>query len=104
MNGQPLVPDVAPAEAATIAINYKHPDDDGTYALPTKLAVWWKRYKMIIDCNDGSLELYDLAEDSLEPTNVVGREPRLCASSDSNLGERIVKQTGTTKLTYAKIG
>lgn len=105
MEGQPLAPGVAPAEAATVAINYKHPDDDGTtHPLPSKLAIWWKRYKMIIGCNDGPLELYDLANDPEEQINLASREPELVRQLKLKLKQQLANQTGPTKLACAKIG
>jgi hypothetical protein len=35
---------------------------------------WWNRFKLIAGCNDGPVELYDLANDPDEQINLAERE------------------------------
>jgi arylsulfatase A-like enzyme len=63
MNGQALTENGDPSEAETIAVNFKHPVRGIHYPLPTKLAIWSGRYKMIVTCDGSKVELYDLVED-----------------------------------------
>lgn len=63
MDGQALTEDSDPSEAETIVVNFKHPVRGIHYPLPTKLAIWWGRYKMIVLCDGSKVELYDLAKD-----------------------------------------
>lgn len=63
MEGQPLTEGSDPNNTETIAVNFKHPVKGTHYPLPTKLAIWSGQYKMIVSCDKGKVELYDLTED-----------------------------------------
>ena len=66
MDGQALTEAGNPKDADTIALNFKHPLRGVHYPLPTRLALWSGRYKMIVHCDGSKVELYDLAEDPAE--------------------------------------
>ena len=63
MEGQPLTEGSDPNNSETIAVNFKHPVKGTHYPLPTKLAIWSGQYKMIVACDKGKVELYDLTKD-----------------------------------------
>ena len=63
------MPGVPPENRATVTINFKHPDGNGFYPLPTRIAIWRDQYKLIVTCASGALELYDLKRDPLEQFN-----------------------------------
>ena len=69
MNGQVLTEDGDPRDTDTIAVNFKHPLRGVHYPLPTKLALWSGRYKLIVHCDGSKVELYDLIEDPAEQTD-----------------------------------
>ena len=66
MDGQVLTEAGDPKDADTIAVNFKHPLRGVHYPLPTKLALWSGRYKLIVHCDGSKVELYDLTEDPAE--------------------------------------
>lgn len=66
MDGQTLTERSDPSNVETIAVNFKHPVRGTHYPLPTKLAIWSGKYKMIVACDKGKVELHDLAEDPEE--------------------------------------
>jgi arylsulfatase A-like enzyme len=103
MDGQALDRESSPAEVATIALNYKHPDSKVNYVLPTKLAIWWHRFKLIAACNDGWLELYDLANDPDERVNLAERERETVKDLQTMLIQQLAKQPGPIKLSCANL-
>ena len=70
MNGRPLKAQNSPELSETIAVNFKHPTADSHYPLPTKLAIWSGKYKLIVSCVDRTGELYDLSKDPDELVDI----------------------------------
>jgi arylsulfatase A-like enzyme len=103
MHGQALDRELSPAHVATIALNYKHPDDKTNYVLPTKLAIWWSRFKLIAGCNSGVVELYDLAHDPEEQINLAEREREIVHDLKLKLGQQLAKQSGPIELSCANL-
>ena len=54
--------------------NFKDAVGQQTFSFPTKLAIWSKDYKMIVNCDSGGVELYNLAQDPQENLNLSNRE------------------------------
>jgi arylsulfatase len=99
MDGQPLMPGKAPAGVATVAVNYPlYLEASNRYVLPTKLALWWDRYKMIVTCASGAVELYDLNSDPSERVNLAGRKVELVADLRRRLSLQLAKQSHEPKL------
>jgi len=103
MDGQSLDRDSVPAQVSTIALNYKHPDNHTNHALPTKLAIWWSRFKLITDCNERSVELYDLVDDPEEKVNLAARKRETVQKLKLKLSQRLAKQSGPIKLSCANL-
>ena len=104
MDGQALEPSSSPAQVATIALNYEHPGNSVSDALPiTKLAIWWSHFKLIAGCNNPSIELYDLAKDPAEQVNLAARERDTVQDLKSKLGQQLAKQSGPLKLSCANL-
>jgi len=98
MEGQPLKPETLPGPAATIAINYKHPDKNIVYYLPTKLAVWWNQYKLIASCETGKSVLYDLKSDPEERIDVSTRQPAVADDLKRRLKSQLSRQSREPRL------
>lgn len=98
MDGQPLVPGKSPAGVATVALNYRYPENGITFPMPTKLALWWDRYKIIATCDTGDTELYNLSRDPNELVNLANRKSTLLADLRQHLVAQLVKQTHEPRL------
>lgn len=103
LDGQALTQGTPPAERATVAINYKQPERDVSFPLPTKLAIWWKQYKLITGCDYGPIELYDLAKDPGEQVNLAERQTEMVAELRLKLKQHLAKQSQPARLTCAKL-
>jgi arylsulfatase A-like enzyme len=102
MEGQPLLLGSIPAGGPVVAINYKN--DDGVYSFPTKLAIWWDRYKMIVSCAPGTTELYDLSRDRTEQVNLASQETDMVEDLKRKLRLQLARQSRAPKLTCASLG
>ena len=95
MEGQPLLPGSTPAGRPVVAINYPY---------PTKLAIWWDRYKMIVSCAPGTTELYDLSRDGNEQMNLATQETDRVEDLKRKLRFQLARQNHAPKLTCASLG
>jgi sulfatase-like protein len=98
MSGQALKPGRAPESRDTIAVNYKQPTEDGYSRLPTMVAIWSARYKLIISCKGDRIELYDLERDPREAVNLAPEYPDVVKSLKQKLNLELAKQTAELKL------
>ena len=93
MEGQPLMQGRLPERRSTVAINFKHPGDDGFYPLPTRLAIWRDRYKLIVTCaRDSGVELYDLKNDPAERNNLAAQRGAWIDELKHELKGQVAKQ------------
>ena len=93
MGGQPLMPGVPPENRATVTINFKHPDGNGFYPLPTRIAIWRDQYKLIVTCASGALELYDVKRDPLEQFNLWSQRTNVVEDLKRELKLEMAKQS-----------
>jgi arylsulfatase A-like enzyme len=93
MDGQALTEDGDPNEAETIAVNFKHPVRGVHYPLPTKLAIWLGRYKMIALCDGSKVELYDLAKDPEELVDLSSHSVEIVQLLKQRLALRLAAQS-----------
>jgi arylsulfatase A-like enzyme len=98
MDGQPLAMGKPPAPAATAAVNFRYPENGKAFLLPTKLALWWDRYKLILSCDSTGAELYDLSNDPAERVNLADRQSRLVVKMKQKLILQMAKQSYEPKL------
>lgn len=61
LNGDKRIP-----ERARVTVNYKDPESHRIYDLPTKLAIRRGQDKLIVSCDRGRAELYNLEQDPFE--------------------------------------
>jgi arylsulfatase A-like enzyme len=92
MDGKALIPGTSPENLATVTINFKHPDENGFYPLPTKVAIWREPYKLIVNCAPGGEELYDLKSDPEEQINLATQRPALVDDLKRELKLQMAKQ------------
>jgi arylsulfatase A-like enzyme len=98
MEGQPLKRGSKPAPVEIIAINYRYPYDGSFHSLPTKIAIWWDRYKLIATCKTGEASLYDLTRDQAEGVDIAAREPEVAEDLRRRLRARLTRQTAEPRL------
>jgi len=98
LDGHALTRDAPPRPTATIATNFKLPDGDLAYYMPTKLALWWTHYKLVASCEAGKKVLYDLASDPDEQMDVSALHPAVASEMMRRLGLRLARQTLTPRL------
>lgn len=53
-------------ERYRVVVNYKDPDRSGIHEMPTKLAIRYGQDKLIVSCDTGGSELYDIEQDPAE--------------------------------------
>ena len=75
-----------------IMINYKEPNNGRVYDRPTKLAIRHHQYKLIVSCDTKRLQLYDIANDPGEQTDLVRREVRLVKELWERLEQLLANQ------------
>jgi arylsulfatase A-like enzyme len=75
MDGVSLASAAGLENRETIAVNYKDPAQGKVYKLPTEVAIRWRGLKLIVSCDSGRAELYDLGKDPAERINLVPTIP-----------------------------
>jgi len=98
MEGQSLLPGTFPAERSAVAVNYKRRSEGVSYPLPTKLAIWWRQYKLIASCDVGQSFVYDLASDPHEQINIAKQNPTLTVELKRRLRLQLAKQPSKVRL------
>ncbi|MGE5220415.1 MAG: sulfatase [Chloroflexota bacterium] len=98
MEGHALMPSTAPAKRFAVATNYKSPSATIFYPLPTKLALWWEQYKLIVACGQKHTELYDLRNDPGEQHNIADSESALVSGLEHRLKDQLARQPHHPKL------
>jgi arylsulfatase A-like enzyme len=93
MDGQALTEGSDPSKTEAIAVNFKHPVRGAHYPLPTKLAIWAGRYKMIVSCDRSKVELYDLAEDPGELVDLSSHSATMLQLLKQRLALRLAVQS-----------
>lgn len=99
VDGEALMPGRPPASVATVAVNYRYPENDVTFPMPTKLALWWGHYKIISSCDSDHTELYDLSRDPDELVNLAPIRSDLLTDLKRRLHVQLAKQSHEPKLT-----
>jgi len=99
LEGHVLTSDAPPAPIETIATNLKQPDNGVFYYMPTKLALWWSRYKLIASCDVGKTALYDLVNDPVEQNDAAALYPDVASELRRRLRLRLGQQTRIPPLT-----
>jgi len=92
MDGQPLRPNEVPKAAPAVTINFKDAVGQRSFPLPTKLAIWSKDYKMIVNCDGPGIELYNLSEDPRENLDLSNQKTGLVDELTHELRERLQGQ------------
>jgi arylsulfatase A-like enzyme len=98
MDGQSLKFGAVPAPAEVVAINYRYPYDGIVHYLPTKIAIWWDKYKLIAACQSGETLLYDLAGDPQELVDISARDPGIGEDLKRRLRARLSRQSVEPRL------
>ena len=97
MDGIPLGRSVDTVDRDTIIVNFRDAFTGTLYLYPTKLAIQWRNHKLILSCENGQRELYDLLNDPAEQRNLVGSQPELVDKLERQLAGSLKKQEGTSK-------
>ena len=98
MEGQPLKFGASPVKAETIAINYKYSYDGVVHHLPTKIAIWWDKYKLIAPCQSPEALLYDLQRDPDELVDIAAGESGIVDDLKRRLKARLSRQSSEPRV------
>ncbi|MGZ8434466.1 MAG: hypothetical protein ACXW6T_08985 [Candidatus Binatia bacterium] len=66
--------------------------------MPTKIAIWWDKYKLIAACQSGEALLYDLAGDPQELVDISARDPGVGEDLKRRLRARLSRQSVEPRL------
>jgi arylsulfatase A-like enzyme len=89
----------ATMERYSVVVNYKDPDREGVYTLPTQLTIIYKRNKLIVNCRDGRAELYDLAQDPGESKDLAKQRVEMLRTLWAQLQGHLAMQGADRKMT-----
>jgi arylsulfatase A-like enzyme len=98
MDGAPLYLGQRAESREIVTVNYKDPTEQKIHDRPTKLAIRWRHYKLIVSCDVRRAELYDLDLDPGEQLDLSTRESALANQLWKKLEERLAKQTHAVKM------
>ena len=84
-----------------VMVNYKDPSEKKIHDRPTKLAIRWRQYKLIVNCDVERAELYDLDQDIGEQVDLSARESGLTNELWKKLEQRLANQTHAVKMACA---
>jgi arylsulfatase A-like enzyme len=99
IDGVSLTGDETSSQRQTVIVNYKDPEGRKTYDLPTKVAVESKQDKLIVDCESGKPELYDLLQDPGEKNDLSSLQTVRVNQLWKELNQKIASQQSARKLT-----
>jgi arylsulfatase A-like enzyme len=91
MDGVSLIKPEGLDRRENIAVNYKDPAQRKIYDQPTKAAIRWRQFKMIVSCDVGRAELYDLDQDSGERNDLFQSSPALVGELWEKLQRHLAK-------------
>jgi arylsulfatase A-like enzyme len=97
MEGQSLKPVALPPPAETIAINYDA-TEGVDHHLPTKIAIWWDKYKLIAPCQSPEALLYDLQRDPDELVDIAAGESGIVDDLKRRLKARLLRQSSEPRV------
>jgi arylsulfatase A-like enzyme len=92
MDGVPLTQAEKLDDRDVITLNYKDPLYGKIYDRPTRMAIRWHQFKMIVSCDAPRDELYDVSEDPGEERNLSTTQPLLMRDLRAKLEQRLVHQ------------
>lgn len=92
IDGIPLTGDESSSQRETVIVNYKDPEGEKVYDLPTKVAIEWEEHKLIVDCQSGKAELYDLAQDPGEVNDLSSRQSAQVNDLWKKLNQMLARQ------------
>ena len=85
-------------ERYRVVVNYKDPDGRRIYDIPTKLAIQRRQRKLIVSCDMGGAELYDLAQDPGESKDLSAKQPETVRELWEKLQEYLDTQGSDRKM------
>ena len=91
MDGVSLVKPEGLDDREKVSVNYKDPVQRKIYDQPTKAAIRWRQFKMIVSCDVGRAELYDLDQDSGERNDLFQSSPALVGELWEKLQRHLAK-------------
>ncbi len=75
-----------------VVINYKDPEQQKIYYFPTKMAIRWGRFKLIVSCDLNRAELYDVNRDPTEAFDLSMSEESLVRELWGKLEQYLERQ------------
>ena len=104
MDGASLIKPEGLDTREKIAINYKDPVQGKIFDRPTKAAIRWRQFKMIVSCDVGRAELYDLGRDSGERADLFRSAPALAKELWGKLERHLAKSAAKMPCSFRPNG
>ena len=104
MDGASLVKPKGLDDREKVSVNYKDPVQRKIYDWPTKVAIRWRQFKMIVSCDVGHAELYDLGRDPGERTDLFRSAPALAKELWGKLQRHLAKSAAKMPCSFRPNG
>lgn len=101
MDGRALFSHKSPETETTVTLNFKDPAGQNIYPLPTQIAIWSGRHKLILACESGRTMLYNLADDPDETTDLSKTLPTVLRDLKASLKSKLDRQSNGPKVPCA---
>ena len=75
-----------------VVVNYKDPEQQKIYYFPTKMAIRWEQFKLIVSCDLNRAELYDVTQDPTEAFDLSVSEESLVRELWGKLEQYLARQ------------
>ncbi len=98
MDGLVLTKQAGVEAKETVIVNYKDPVEGRIFKHPTKLAILRWQFKMIVSCDTGRAELYDLSRDPGEQSDLSSSHPLIVKELSGKLAAHLAKQKSTAPM------
>jgi arylsulfatase A-like enzyme len=85
-------------KAETISDQLQYSYDGVVHHLPTKIAIWWDKYKLIAACQSREALLYDLRRDPDELVDIAAGESGIVDDLKRRLKTRLSRQSSEPRV------
>jgi hypothetical protein len=81
-----------------VVLNYKDPEQQKIYYFPTKMAIRWEQFKLIVSCDLNRAELYDVTQDPTEAFDLSVSEESLVRELWGKLEQYLARQKNEQRM------
>ncbi len=98
VDGISLAGKEAVAARERVVLNYKDPEQKKIYYFPTKMAIRWEQFKLIVSCAPNRAELYDVSQDPSERGDLSKSEEALVRELWGKLEQYLARQKSERRM------